>query len=152
MRSTSKIYFVGLASSCINMLSRTDHCHYSPLRLVTLAVQNSALTIIMHYSRVSTPPSRAYSAATAVLLNELLKGSISLAIAFARIERPPYSVVDSTFPSLSISGVATNSFWNPQTLLYRLRTLCREVFSADCWKLSIPAILYGMRHTPFVPA
>ncbi|KII88411.1 hypothetical protein PLICRDRAFT_110757 [Plicaturopsis crispa FD-325 SS-3] len=81
------------------------------ISLVTLAVQNSLLTIIMHYSRVSTPPSRAYSAATAVLMNELLKGSISLAIAFTRIE---------PFPM--------------------------EVFSADCWKLSIPAILYVIQN------
>ncbi|PPQ75097.1 hypothetical protein CVT26_011909, partial [Gymnopilus dilepis] len=45
--------------------------------LVTLAVQNAALSIVMHYSRVSIPPSLAYSPASAVLLNELLKGSIS---------------------------------------------------------------------------
>ena len=47
-------------------------------RLVTLAVQNALLTIIMHYSRVSIPASQAYSAASAVLLNELLKGLSSL--------------------------------------------------------------------------
>jgi hypothetical protein len=92
------------------------------------------LTIIMHYSRVSTPTSRVYSAATAVLLNELLKGSISLAIAFCRIDSPAQS--SHVFDSPQAS-------WAPRTLLFRLRRLAKEVFSPDCWKLSIPAILYG---------
>lgn len=109
------------------------------LRLVTLAVQNSLLTIIMHYSRVSTPPSRAYSAATAVLLNELLKGFISLVIAFSRVDRT-ISHPDASFGTL---GATTHSPWNLRTIISRLRTLGREVFSTDCWKLSVPAILYG---------
>jgi len=91
--------------------------------LVTLALQNSLLALVMHYSRVSTPPGRAYSAGTAVLLNEIFKGLISLSIAFSRIDAsvaPP----DGT----------------------RLRRLARDVFSPDCWKLSIPAILYGQFH------
>lgn len=93
--------------------------------LVTLAVQNSALTIIMHYSRVSTPPSRTYSAATAVLMNEILKGTISLLIAFWRLD------------------TAQTPYEQPQRFTARVRKLSREVFSQDCWKLSIPAILYG---------
>jgi hypothetical protein len=96
-------------------------------RLVTLAVQNALLAIIMRYSRVSTPPSQAYSAAAAVLMNEVLKGSISLAIAFARVDVAPNS----------------GSFLNPRHILSRFRRLGKEVFSSDCWKLSIPAILYG---------
>ncbi|KAK4058589.1 hypothetical protein OIO90_000033 [Microbotryomycetes sp. JL221] len=51
------------------------------LSLVTLTLQNSALTIVLHYSRISVPADKTYSAASAVLLNELLKGSISLSIA-----------------------------------------------------------------------
>jgi len=98
---------------------------FSIRSLVTLAVQNSMLTIIMHYSRVSTPPSRMYSAATAVLMNEVLKGSISLLIAFWRIE----SEKGSTCRPLAVAE--------------RVRKLSRDVFSTDCWKLSIPAILYG---------
>jgi hypothetical protein len=99
--------------------------------LVTLAVQNSALTIIMHYSRVSTPPSRTYSAATAVLMNEILKGTISLIIAFWRLDtaQTPYE--------------HPHARTYPQRFATRLRKLSREVFSQDCWKLSIPAILYG---------
>ncbi|KAK7020544.1 nucleotide-sugar transporter-domain-containing protein [Favolaschia claudopus] len=97
------------------------------LSLVTLAVQNSALTLIMHYSRVSTPPSRAYSPATAVFMNEILKGSISLLIAFSRIEAPP-------------------SDGQARTLIGRSKRLARDVFSQDCWKLSIPAILYVIQN------
>jgi UDP-sugar transporter A1/2/3 len=34
----------------------------------------------------------------------------------------------------------------PRTLLCRFRTLGKEVFSPDCWKLSIPAILYVIQN------
>lgn len=102
---------------------------------MTLAVQNALLTIIMHYSRVSTPPSRAYSAAAAVLMNELLKGGISMAIAFCRL--------DYYASASNASFAVSTSLWRPQMLLLRFRRLGREVFSPDCWKLSIPAILYG---------
>ncbi|KAI0688246.1 nucleotide-sugar transporter-domain-containing protein [Cytidiella melzeri] len=107
--------------------------------LVTLAVQNAALTLIMHYSRVSAAPSQTYSAAAAVLLVELLKGSISLAIAFARIDNyaPQYLPNGQKCPS---------SLWNPWTLLGRFRRLGKEVFRADCWKLAIPAILYVIQN------
>ena len=104
--------------------------------LVTLAVQNAMLTLIMHYSRVSAAPSRTYSAAAAVLLTELLKGSISLAIAFTRL--------DSYAPQYNPNGSQTSgSLWNPWVWLSRFRRLGKEVFRSDCWKLSIPAILYG---------
>ncbi|KAG1756678.1 nucleotide-sugar transporter [Suillus paluster] len=108
------------------------------ISLVTLAVQNSLLTIIMHYSRVSIPPSQSYSAPTAVLLNELLKGSISLAIAFTRINR---STSDTPQLPLTVSRS-----WHPAKVLLRIRRLGREVFSPDCWKLSIPAILYVIQN------
>ncbi|KAG9318667.1 nucleotide-sugar transporter [Chiua virens] len=108
------------------------------ISLVTLAVQNSLLTIIMHYSRVYIPPSQSYSAPAAVLLNELLKGSISLAIAFIQIG--PYT---SDAPQL---GPTAGRFWTPSKILLRIRRLGREVFSPDCWKLSIPAILYVIQN------
>ncbi|KDQ61187.1 hypothetical protein JAAARDRAFT_124129 [Jaapia argillacea MUCL 33604] len=96
--------------------------------LVTLAVQNAALSIVMHYSRVSTPPSRSYSPAAAVLLNEILKGSISFVIALLRVYSVP-EVYNSRNP---FAGV-----WR----------LYREIFSADCWKLSIPAVLYVVQNS-----
>ena len=53
----------------------------------------------MHYSRVSVPASQAYSPASAVLMNELLKGSISFVIALFRV----LSVSDSA--GRSVVGV-----------------------------------------------
>ncbi|KAI6036290.1 hypothetical protein PISMIDRAFT_683272 [Pisolithus microcarpus 441] len=111
------------------------------ISLVTLAVQNSLLTIIMHYSRVHIPPSQSYSAPTAVLLNELLKGAISLAIAFTRMDRPASYATDPPQPSLT-----SGRFWHSSRVLLRSRRLAREVFSPDCWKLSIPAILYVIQN------
>ncbi|TFY76931.1 hypothetical protein EWM64_g7081 [Hericium alpestre] len=97
--------------------------------LVTLAVQNAALSIVMHYSRVSMPPSESYSPATAVLLNEILKGTISFVTALWRIsrqnEQKPFSRAASS----------------------PLRQLLGEVFSPDCWKLSIPAFLYVVQNS-----
>ncbi|PIL23984.1 transporter [Ganoderma sinense ZZ0214-1] len=100
--------------------------------LVTLAVQNALLTLIMHYSRVSTAPQYTYSAASAVLMVELLKGFISLTVAFLRLD--------------TLSGASNTSLWNPRVLLYRFRRLGKEVFRPDCWKLSIPAILYVIQN------
>ncbi|KAF9051011.1 hypothetical protein BDZ89DRAFT_977141 [Hymenopellis radicata] len=108
--------------------------------LVTLAVQNAALSIVMHYSRVSTPPALAYSPASAVLLNELLKGSISFIVALARVREVSeiqwrrkswWSII------CSLPYPWTPPFWY----------LCGEIFSPDCWKLSIPAILYVVQNS-----
>lgn len=108
--------------------------------LFTLAVQNAALSIVMHYSRVSTPATHAYSPASAVLLNELLKGSISFVIALSRVR----GVGDVVCHQRSFWGVLcslpypwTSPFWY----------LCGEIFSPDCWKLSIPAILYVVQNS-----
>lgn len=90
----------------------------------------------MHYSRVSTPPSQAYSAGTAVLVVELFKGGISFVIAYMRIE------------SATTYGLATNTPASRSNPLLRLRKLGREIFRSDCWKLSIPAILYGTSGSP----
>jgi UDP-sugar transporter A1/2/3 len=105
-------------------------------RLVTLAVQNAMLSVIMHYSRVDSAQSETYSAATAVLMVELLKGGISFAIAFSRLE---------SAKSYPLNGLGTQqpSLLSPRALASRFRRLCKEIFRSDCWKLSIPAILYG---------
>lgn len=126
-------------------LERTPAIFGLPLKyvsLVTLAVQNALLTIIMHYSRVSTPPDKAYSAAVAVLLNELLKGSISFAIALSRIDR-------SKLTEYRPVGVYTGQPTFFQTINLwpsRFRKLAKEIFSPDCWKLSIPASLYVVQN------
>ncbi|KAJ8502906.1 hypothetical protein ONZ45_g11328 [Pleurotus djamor] len=117
------------------------------ISLVTLALQNSLLTIIMHYSRVSTPPSRAYSTATAVLMNELLKGGISLIIAFTRVDIPssPQSSYRDISQTISYPSNST-SLLSPRAALARFKRLGKDVFSPDCWKLSIPAILYVIQN------
>ncbi|KAG5727975.1 UDP-galactose transporter [Termitomyces sp. T112] len=102
------------------------------ISLVTLAIQNSMLTLIMHYSRVSTPPSRTYSAATAVLMNEVFKCLISLVFAYLHIEHPNEATLAAGLP------------W--ATRVRRLRKLVNSIFSLDCWKLSIPAILYVIQN------
>ena len=93
-------------------------------------MQNAALSIVMHYSRVSIPASQAYSPAAAVLLNELLKGGISFVIALYRV------VKASDAAGRSMVGV-----W------VAFRRLWREIFSPDCWKLSIPALLYVVQNS-----
>ncbi|EGO21218.1 hypothetical protein SERLADRAFT_452357 [Serpula lacrymans var. lacrymans S7.9] len=108
--------------------------------LVTLAVQNAALSIVMHYSRVSTPPHLAYSPAAAVLTNELLKGSISFVIALGRVR----DAADTPWSSRKTFGGVLQSFF-PWSAAFR--QVCSEIFSPDCWKLSIPAILYVVQNS-----
>lgn len=100
----------------------------------------------MHYSRVFTPKDATYSAASAVLLNELLKGGISLGIALSRIE-----ISSPTDPLMSFQEKRPSS-WLPSDRSQfnawpaKFKKLGREVFSPDCWKLSIPAILYVIQN------
>ncbi|KAF8343884.1 nucleotide-sugar transporter-domain-containing protein [Cantharellus anzutake] len=127
--------------------------------LITLALQNASLTIILHYSRVFSPPDKMYSGATAVLLNELLKGSISMAIALSRIDghatanadSEPVTTSQRTITRKSVLTRAKNMLMNVskpnvEDVRRRFRTLVKEVFSPDCWKLSIPAILYVVQN------
>jgi UDP-sugar transporter A1/2/3 len=94
----------------------------------------------MHYSRVSTPSSKAYSPAAAVLLNEVIKGSISFLIAFTKTA--PSN--GSSYPRRPANGFAMLS---PLPWTARLRQLNTEIFAPDCLKLSIPAILYVIQNS-----
>ncbi|KAF9789699.1 nucleotide-sugar transporter-domain-containing protein [Thelephora terrestris] len=98
------------------------------ISLVTLAVQNAALSIVMHYSRVSLPPSQTYSPASAVLLNEILKGLISFFVAVIQV----YNSKESPYRG---------------SLCLSIAHVYREIFSTDSWKLSIPAILYVIQNS-----
>lgn len=118
------------------MSSATSFCLLELQSLVTLAVQNAALSIVMHHSRVSTPPALAYSPASAVLLCEILKGSISFVIALSRMKENG-DVQQRKRSLLSYS----------RSLPWRLQQVWNEVFSPDCWKLSIPAILYVIQNS-----
>ncbi|KAK4228617.1 putative nucleotide-sugar transporter [Podospora fimiseda] len=95
--------------------------------LITLTFQNSALILVMHYSRVMTPSGdHRYFPSTAVLLNEVLKLAISLTFAI-------YEVSGSLAPQ------------TPVTVL--LEQVYNSVFSGDGWKLAIPAVLYTFENT-----
>lgn len=80
-----------------------------------------------------------YSAASAVLAVELLKGGLSLGFAW----RGASQVLSSALHELDHDQ-------SPQLKHQRTRIrnrsiigyLIKQVFSGDCWKLSIPAILY----------
>ncbi|KAL5476431.1 hypothetical protein ACEPAI_3436 [Sanghuangporus weigelae] len=95
---------------------------------------------LMHYSRVSTPASKSYSPASAVLLNEILKSTISFVIAFARTPSTPSIGLT---PRRSSRGLVRA----PVSCIGRLTRLSGEIFAPDCWKLSIPAILYVIQNS-----
>ncbi|KAK4237810.1 hypothetical protein C8A03DRAFT_34227 [Achaetomium macrosporum] len=95
--------------------------------LLTLMLQNSALILIMHYSRIMTPPGdHRYFASTAVLLNEIIKLAISLTFSMHEVSR---SLAPQT----------------PVTVLFE--QIYNSVFSGDGWKLAIPAVLYTLENT-----
>lgn len=133
----------------------------------------------MHYSRISLSPAKTYSASSAVLMNELLKGSISVLVALRRVDREmmaqegharsPTSRVLSgkgmtgdavgqsrfsvsgaqDLPKQQLSSPAITRagyFFTPYFKRSRWRRLASEIFSPDCWKLSIPAILYVVQN------
>ncbi|SCV69023.1 BQ2448_2043 [Microbotryum intermedium] len=137
--------------------------------LVTLTCQNSALTIVLHYSRIRVPADRMYSAAEAVLLNELLKGSISFSIALYNSLRSqplsssragayaPVSTEDESFldhagskefppQHIAKSAPTLQELCTVPRILNAARQTGRDVFSSDCWKLSIPACLYVIQN------
>ncbi|BEJ16299.1 hypothetical protein CspHIS471_0509040 [Cutaneotrichosporon sp. HIS471] len=111
------------------------------ISLITLALQNAFLTIIMHYSRIATAPNKTYSAAAAVLFNELLKGAISTLVALKRIDN-----------DMSAQAMQKESRSRPVQTGFtmfnasRLGVLRRSVLSADCYKLAVPAILYVIQN------
>ncbi|TGO21739.1 hypothetical protein BPAE_0203g00140 [Botrytis paeoniae] len=95
--------------------------------LISLTFQNSALILIMHYSRIMPlGGGHRYFASTAVFLNEIMKLAVSLTIAMYDISR--------TLPPST-----------PATVLFE--QLYMSVFSGDGWKLAIPATLYTLQNS-----
>lgn len=95
--------------------------------LITLTFQNSALILIMHYSRIMPlDGGQRYFTSTAVFLNEVIKLALSLTIALYDISR--------TLPPST-----------PATVLFE--HLYNSVFSGDGWKLAIPALLYTLQNS-----
>ena len=101
---------------------------FSSFRLVTLAMQNAALSIAVHHSHIPLPPSQTYSSASAVLLTEILKGLISLTVSVIRVFNPKESP--------HRESISPPILYVPQ-----------EIFSADSWKFSIPAIVYVIQNS-----
>ncbi|CAO2655706.1 Nn.00g045090.m01.CDS01 [Neocucurbitaria sp. VM-36] len=97
------------------------------LSLITLTFQNSALILVMHYSRVMPlVGGQRYHTSTSVFLNEVIKLGISLSMALYEMSR-----------SASSSTTAVNLFQNLTTAL----------FANESWKLAIPAVLYTIQNT-----
>ncbi|KAG4029117.1 hypothetical protein MFRU_017g00540 [Monilinia fructicola] len=95
--------------------------------LTALTFQNSALILIMHYSRIMPlAGGHRYFTSTAVFLNEIMKLAVSLTIAMYDISR--------TLPPST-----------PATVLFE--QLYMSVFSGDGWKLAIPATLYTLQNS-----
>ncbi|KAI1763873.1 nucleotide-sugar transporter [Hypoxylon sp. FL1150] len=94
--------------------------------LITLTFQNSALILLMHYSRLMPPSGdHRYFTSTAVFLTEVIKLAISLTFAM-------YVVARNLAPS------------TPATVIFE--QIYNSVFSGDGWKLAIPATLYTVQN------
>lgn len=93
----------------------------------------------MHYSRVVSSPEKAYSASTAVLMNECTKLLISYAIALSRVGN---QVQDKQTRGQTHLKFNISQYTSIMQFTGRSNAVLKEVFSDDFWKLSIPAILY----------
>ncbi|KAL2890796.1 nucleotide-sugar transporter [Ceratocystis lukuohia] len=92
-----------------------------------LPPKQATIVSVMHYSRIMKPSGdHKYFPSTAVFLNEIIKLSISLTFSLWEVSR-----------TLAPSTPATTIF----------EQIYRSVFSADSWKLAIPALLYTFQNT-----
>ncbi|TIB68662.1 hypothetical protein E3Q18_01811 [Wallemia mellicola] len=121
----------------------------------------------MRYSRVSNPD-HAYNPASAVLLTEILKATISLYTAYKRTDDHTLNVnredhLSPLFPKKRKSFLGNLPVKTPNSYKRRIslslkddtrpsesklkaKILAGQIFSADSWKLSIPAILYVIQN------
>jgi UDP-sugar transporter A1/2/3 len=129
--------------------------------LAVLTIQNTALGVVMHHSRVSAPIGKSYFFPTAVLLTEFLKCAISFLIAAAST-RP--ATASLPLPSASASAslrqrqqphsndssaharLLTSPSHKSHDSISRLQLVLDEVTAHDYWKLSIPAFLYVLQN------
>ncbi|KAK7418080.1 UDP-galactose transporter Gms1 [Neonectria punicea] len=94
--------------------------------LTTLTFQNSALILIMHYSRVMPPSGdHRYFTSTAVFLNEIIKLAVSLTLAI-------YETSKTLAPT------------TPATVLFE--QIYNSVFAGDGWKLALIAAFYTLQN------
>ncbi|QUC21038.1 uncharacterized protein UV8b_05279 [Ustilaginoidea virens] len=96
------------------------------LSFVLLTFQNSALILVMHYSRVMPPDGdHRYFTSTAVFLHEVIKLAVSLTLAL-------YETSETLAPS------------TPATVLFE--QIYNGVFSVDGWLMAGPAALYTVQN------
>jgi len=92
-----------------------------------LTVQNSALILIMHYSRIMPVfDGHRYFTSTAVFLTEVIKLALSLTIALYDISQ--------SLPPNTAATVLFEQLW-------------RNVFGGDGYLLTIPATLYTLQNS-----
>ncbi|KAF4980484.1 hypothetical protein FDECE_17871 [Fusarium decemcellulare] len=100
-----------------------------PLKTLTsseLTFQNSALILIMHYSRMMPPKGdHRYFTSTAVFLNEIIKLAVSLSLAI-------YDASKTLAPT------------TPATVLFQ--QIYNSVFAGDGWKLALTAGFYTLQN------
>ncbi|KND92536.1 UDP-N-acetylglucosamine transporter [Tolypocladium ophioglossoides CBS 100239] len=96
------------------------------LSFITLTFQNSALILVMHYSRMMPPSGdHRYFTSTAVFLNEVIKLAVALTLAI-------YETSKTLAPS------------TPATTLFE--QIYNAVFADDGWKLALPAAFYTLQN------
>ncbi|KAH9459638.1 hypothetical protein MJO29_010703 [Puccinia striiformis f. sp. tritici] len=163
--------------------------------LISLTLQNSLLAILLHHSR-TIPNTKLYSASAAVLLNEILKCSISFLVAlynacnqssssstsinhtrrgkyhpvadttgdetsslnstlYSRSSQSHHEIHSpfSSSPKISVSPFEQdfqnwklNSRSYSRMIIDHSKQILIEIISTDCWKLSIPAVLYVIQN------
>lgn len=128
--------------------------------LAVLTIQNTALGVVMHHSRVSAPAGKSYFFPTAVLLTELLKCLISFVIAAISIDsssdtlplpsatkrKHSHSEHDSLTPRTRPTDSQTDSDKSLRLTRSKIDLVIDEITAQDYWKLSIPAFLYVLQN------
>ncbi|KAI9138791.1 nucleotide-sugar transporter-domain-containing protein [Paraphysoderma sedebokerense] len=107
------------------------------ISLVTLVTQNSFLILSMRYSR--TIPGPPYIISTAVLLAELIKLVISIAVHFHQSRTSLKRLTTSTLPQSSPLSVQH---------AYTIKQFLKDIFGpkSDALKIMIPALLYAIQN------
>ncbi|KAI9610357.1 hypothetical protein H4Q26_006496 [Puccinia striiformis f. sp. tritici PST-130] len=117
--------------------------------LISLTLQNSLLAILL----TNDPQHQVYSASAAVLLNEILKCSISFLVALSSHHDHEIDSPFSSAPKISVSPFEQdfqnwklNSRSYSRMIIDHSKQILIEIISTDCWKLSIPAVLYVIQN------
>ena len=114
-------------------LEQTAGANLKVISLVTLALQNSSLILIMRYSRTLKGPQ--YLASVAVLFGECLKFFICYFI-YAYNE----------WKDQRIQSYALQEDHELRGFMKCLISVAKDLVSGDAWKLSIPALLYTIQN------